>query len=97
MNSGQWSDSDWGPAMNRLVVKTKVGSDGKVHLDLSVGEQDAGTDVLVTVEPAALAAKRALLAADLVQSGLVGMWAERTDIEDSHAFACRLRRQAQTR
>jgi hypothetical protein len=82
--------------MNRIVVKTKVSSDGSLHLDLSVGAQEAGTEVLVTVEPVA-ATKRTLLASDLVQSGLVGMWAARTDIEDSRAFARRLREQAQVR
>jgi hypothetical protein len=82
--------------MNRIVVKTKVSGDGSVHLELSVGAQEAGREVLVTVEPVA-AAKRTLSASDLVHSGLVGMWAERTDIEDSRAFARRLREQAQVR
>ena len=38
-----------------------------------------------------------LTAADLLQSGLVGMWADRTDISDSREFARRLREEAQTR
>ncbi len=83
--------------MNRIVVKTKVSSDGSVHLNLTVGAQEAGTDVLVKVEPLASTAKRSLLASDLVHSDLVGMWAERTDIDDNHAFARRLRERAQTR
>lgn len=41
--------------------------------------------------------KRPMTAADLLQSGLVGLWADRTDIGDSRAFARRLREQAQTR
>ncbi len=36
-------------------------------------------------------------AADILESGLVGMWAERSDIGDSRDFARRLREQAQTR
>ncbi len=47
--------------------------------------------------PPALAARRTLLASDLLASGLVGIWAERSDIEDSREFARRLREQAQTR
>jgi hypothetical protein len=82
--------------MNRIVVKTKVSSDGSVHLDLPMGTHEAGAEVLVKVEPVDLA-KRTLLASDLVHSGLVGMWAERTDIDDNHAFARRLREQAQSR
>ncbi|HBI45736.1 MAG TPA: hypothetical protein DDY78_23220 [Planctomycetales bacterium] len=36
-------------------------------------------------------------AADLLQSGLVGLWADRDDIGDSREFARRLRRQAENR
>jgi len=41
--------------------------------------------------------KATLTAADLLQSGLVGMWADRTDIGDAREFARRLREHAQTR
>jgi hypothetical protein len=36
-------------------------------------------------------------AGDLLQSGLVGLWADRDDIGDSIEFARRLRREAETR
>jgi predicted DNA-binding antitoxin AbrB/MazE fold protein len=48
-------------------------------------------------EPVGAVAKRKLTASDLLQSGLVGMWAGRTDIADIREFARRLREQAQTR
>jgi hypothetical protein len=35
--------------------------------------------------------------ADLMQSGLVGMWAERTDMDDPLSFAHELRRRASRR
>lgn len=38
-----------------------------------------------------------MTARDLLESGLVGMWADRDDIEDSLAFARRLRREAERR
>jgi hypothetical protein len=41
--------------------------------------------------------KKTLTAADLLESGLVGMWADRIDMGDSREFARRLREQAQTR
>ncbi|GER79333.1 MAG: hypothetical protein M5U11_16635 [Anaerolineales bacterium] len=34
---------------------------------------------------------------DLLKSGLIGMWSERTDINDSVTYARKLRTQAQTR
>ena len=86
--------------MNRMVVSSKVGSDGILHLDLPLGADQANREVQVTVEPvaaAAVAAKPTLRACDLLNSGLVGIWAGRTDIGDSREFARRLREQAQTR
>jgi hypothetical protein len=41
--------------------------------------------------------KPILTAGDLLNSDLIGMWADRTDIGDSREFARRLREQAQTR
>jgi hypothetical protein len=41
--------------------------------------------------------KAEMTARDLLESGLVGVWADREDIDDSVAFARRLRRQAETR
>jgi len=41
--------------------------------------------------------KTLLTAAQLLQSGLVGLWADRTDLGDSREFARRLREQAQIR
>jgi GrpB-like predicted nucleotidyltransferase (UPF0157 family) len=38
-----------------------------------------------------------MTARDLLKSGLVGIWADREDIEDSLAFARQLRRQAERR
>ena len=36
-------------------------------------------------------------AGDLLESGLVGMWADRDDFGDSREFARRLRRETETR
>jgi hypothetical protein len=37
------------------------------------------------------------LVAELIESGFIGAWADRDDIEDSVEFARRLRRRAETR
>jgi hypothetical protein len=39
--------------MNRIVVKSKVSSDGMLHLSVPVGLEDADKDVQVIVEPCA--------------------------------------------
>jgi hypothetical protein len=43
------------------------------------------------------AGTRELTARDLLQSGLVGLWADREDISDNQEFARRLRREAEQR
>jgi hypothetical protein len=48
-------------------------------------------------EPAREAEKDPVTAADLLASGLVGLWSDRSDIGDSREFARRLREQAQSR
>jgi hypothetical protein len=82
--------------MDRTIVNAKVGTDGCLHLDLPLGTQEAGKEVRVTVEAVPPAGKM-MTASDLLDSDLVGMWAERTDIGDSREFARRLREQAQSR
>lgn len=82
--------------MNRIVVRTRVGTDGNLHLDLPVGEADANSEVQVTIDPLSHSSRPAR-AVDLLNSGLVGLWADRTDIGDSQTFARGLREEAQTR
>jgi hypothetical protein len=48
-------------------------------------------------EPAPATGTHPLTASELLASGLVGLWSNRTDITDSREFARRLREQAQTR
>lgn len=36
--------------MNRMVVRSKVGSDGVLHLDLPLGPREANKDVQIVVE-----------------------------------------------
>ena len=45
----------------------------------------------------AQARTRPLIASDLLQSELVGLWADRSDIDDSVSFARQLRQQAEHR
>ncbi len=89
-----------GMNITRITLKSRVGSDGVLHLHLPVGQAEADRDVQITVEsiaPVTAAKPPTLTASDLLHSGLVGIWAQRTDIGDSRAFARRLREEAQTR
>jgi hypothetical protein len=66
--------------------------------------QERWTDVLNFIQSQGLPSakseatgSRPMTADDLLASGLVGMWKDRTDIGDNHEFARQLREQAQTR
>ena len=83
--------------MKRIVINTRSGNDGSLHLDLPAGSAAPNFEVQVTIEPLLGNAKQSLTASDLLQSGLVGIWAGRTDIPEGHEFARRLRDQAQSR
>ena len=37
--------------MNRMMVKSKIGDDGILHLDLAIGAQEANKEVRITLEP----------------------------------------------
>lgn len=39
--------------MNRLVVQSRVGADGVLHLSVPIGKAEADKEVTVTIDPAA--------------------------------------------
>ena len=39
--------------MNRMVLRSRVGADGVLHVTVPVGQADANREVQVTIEPAA--------------------------------------------
>jgi hypothetical protein len=79
--------------MDDIHIHTRVERDGEISLNgLPV---KAGQDVDITVQIQSDAP--ALTAEQLAESEIVGMWADRTDIPDSPAFAEKLREQAQRR
>ena len=39
--------------MNRMIVRSHIGTDGMLHLDIPVGATEAGRQVQITIEPGA--------------------------------------------
>lgn len=82
--------------MNAIRITTTIEQDGEIHLSnlpLKKGQQ-VEMIVLTNVlppEPVPLTAAR------LLESGLIGLWEDRDDIDDSAAYARQLREQAQQR
>lgn len=76
----------------RAVIK-----EGGIH-PLEELDFPDGTEVLVTpLLEVAQASDMGLTVGRLRQSGLIGLWQDRVEIEDSAAFARQLREQAQQR
>ena len=82
--------------MDRIVVKTKVSSDGSVRLDLPHGDARGRCGCYRRSEGAGCW-RRAYWHLISCIPGWSECGLSVTDIDDNHAFARRLREQAQTR
>ena len=78
--------------------KVKVKNGGLVSLRSSKLKPGTTAEVIVRVESSEeKLAKKQITAADLLASGLAGMWADRNDIGDSLEFARDIRKKAESR
>lgn len=82
--------------MKTVSIKTTIPEDHRLVVDVPPDMPAGPAEVLVT----ALAPRepgQAWTFGDLLESGLVGLWRDRTDIADSVAFARALREAAERR
>jgi hypothetical protein len=78
--------------------KVVIGRGGAISLRSRALKAGSTVEVIVLVEPEGQqVVKKAMTAADLLKSDLVGMWADRKGIGDSLEFAHSLRTQAEQR
>ena len=77
--------------------KVTVKSGGLVSLRSNKLKPGTKAELIVLVEPVDNSVERSMTGSDLLRSGLVGMWAERKDIDDSLEFARELRKEAEKR
>jgi hypothetical protein len=91
-------NNEKGADMNNEIVNEAL-----ILKELREVPQEQWTEILRFIhslrgaERVASAERRPLTAADLLDSGLVGLWADRTDIGDTQEFARLLREHSQTR
>jgi hypothetical protein len=80
-----------------MIIKRKVTIKSGGRISLRSSKLKAGTraEVIVLVEPSQTPAEKSMTAADLLKSGLVGMWVDRKEISDSLEFARNLRQKAE--
>ncbi|NBD35799.1 MAG: hypothetical protein GVY30_07345 [Chloroflexi bacterium] len=83
--------------MEAIRVQQVIAEDGKVTITDLPYKKGETVEVILLSQPAGAAPKPHLTAQKLRQSGLIGMWKDRQDIQDSSAYARQLREQAQKR
>jgi hypothetical protein len=71
--------------------------DGQIRLQTDQPLPEGAEVVVVVVSDGTAADVRGITGAELLASGIVGMWADREDIGDTAAFAEELRRRSERR
>ncbi len=87
--------------MSTVILQGVITPEGRLEINLPAGLEPGPVEVeirkpKVTVENQKLPI-RGITLGEILESGLVGMWADRTDIQDSVEFARQLRRRASRR
>jgi len=80
-----------------IRLHTVVESDGEIKMSGLPFKKGQTIEMIVLAEQPEGAVPLYATARQLSQSEIVGLWKDRTDIQDSAAFARQLREQAQTR
>ncbi len=83
--------------MEALRMHKLIERDGEIHLAGLPYKKGQRVDLIVLIETPGIHTWPSLTAGQLLNSGLVGLWKDRTDIGDSVSFARYLREQAQRR
>lgn len=84
--------------MQAIRLKHTIEKNGELHLtNLSVVEGQQVELFLLFTPKTRTKGKKRLTARQLLTSGLIGMWKDRTDITDSLDYARQLREQAERR
>lgn len=83
--------------MEAIQVQQVVVKDGEVLVRGIPYKKGQIVEIIVLSQPTQTMPRSHLTVRQLRQSGLIGLWKERDDIQDSAAYARRLREQAQKR
>jgi len=83
--------------MEAVRVQQVVVKNGEVLIRGIPCKKGQIVDIIVLSQPPKTMPRSHLTVGQLRQSGLIGLWKERDDIQDSAAYARRLREQAQKR
>ncbi len=83
--------------MDAIRVQQVVTKDGEVLVTGLPYKKGQFVEIILLPEPLKLFSRVGLTVCRLRQSGLIGLWKDREDIQDSAVYARQLREQAQRR
>lgn len=83
--------------MEAVQVRQVIVKDGEVLITGLPYKKGQTVQVVVFLQPTTPLPRARLTVGHLRRSGLIGMWQDRSDMDDSAAYARRLREQAQRR
>jgi len=83
--------------MEAVQVQQVISKDGELVVTGLPYKKGQTVAVIVVLQPTTSPPRAHLTVGHLRRSGLIGMWQDRTDIDDSSAYAGQLREQAQSR
>jgi len=83
--------------MEAVRLEQVVVEDGQMVITCLPYKSGHWVEVIVLPQPQKTVRRSRLTVRQLRQSGLIGLWKDRDDIEDSTVYARRLREQAQQR
>ena len=83
--------------MEAIRLHKVVENDGEILVTGLPCYKGQDVEMILLIEPSATSKRPHLTARSLLHSGLIGLWKDRKDIEDSAAYARQIREQAQRR
>ena len=83
--------------MEAIRIHKIVEKDGEILMTGLPYKKGQDVEIILISESSTQSKKRPLTASQILHSGLIGLWKDREDIEDSSSYARQLREQAQKR
>ena len=83
--------------MEAIRLNKVVEKDGEILATGLPCKKGQSVEMILLIEPLTTSKRPHLTADRLIHSGLIGIWKDRDDIEDSATYARQLREQAQRR
>jgi len=79
--------------MKAIRLNTVIKKDGEINMTGLPYKKGQKVEMILLAQPASQSGRHPLTARQLRRSGLIGLWKDRADINDSAAYARQLRKQ----